>query len=166
MTTTVESSRAALIAKLTGGTSTSAKSTSNSMGEEFMALLLTQLRNQNPMEPMDNNQFVSQMTQMNSLMQLEKMNSFLELMELSGRFSSASNLVGKEVKYTNKAGQEATGLVSSMSFKGNYVTLMVGGVEVPFENVLGVAMPTSTTPSISAPGQSTVGEPVTPTTAV
>lgn len=164
--TTIDSSRAALIAKLTGGTKTgTTQSAGNSMGEEFMSLLLTQLRNQNPMEPMDNNQFVSQMTQMNSLMQLEKMNNYLELMELSSRFSSASSLVGKEVKYVNKDGQELTGLVSSMRFEGNYVTLSVGGEDVPFENVLGVSMPT-TTQTTSTTGQSSVGEPVTPTAAV
>lgn len=47
------------------------------MGEQFMQLLLAQLRNQNPLEPMDNSEFMGQMTQLNSLQELQKMNDSL-----------------------------------------------------------------------------------------
>jgi flagellar basal-body rod modification protein FlgD len=45
---------------------------------EFMALLLTQMRNQNPLEPMDDNQMIAQMAQLNSLSELQKINANLE----------------------------------------------------------------------------------------
>lgn len=47
------------------------------MGEQFMQLLLAQLRNQNPLEPMENSEFMGQMTQLNSLQELQKMNDSL-----------------------------------------------------------------------------------------
>jgi len=45
---------------------------------EFMMILLTQLRHQNPLEPMDDRELISQMTQLNSLEELKKINTTLE----------------------------------------------------------------------------------------
>lgn len=46
-------------------------------GGEFMMILLTQLRNQNPLEPMDDKELISQMAQLNSLQELQKINASL-----------------------------------------------------------------------------------------
>jgi flagellar basal-body rod modification protein FlgD len=44
----------------------------------FMAILLAQLRNQNPLEPMDDKELVAQMTQLNSLEELKKISSGID----------------------------------------------------------------------------------------
>jgi flagellar basal-body rod modification protein FlgD len=46
-------------------------------GGEFMMILLAQLRNQNPLEPMDDKQMIAQMAQLNSLQELQKINASL-----------------------------------------------------------------------------------------
>lgn len=46
-------------------------------GGEFMMILLAQLRNQNPLEPMDDKQMIAQMAQLNSLEELQKINASL-----------------------------------------------------------------------------------------
>jgi flagellar basal-body rod modification protein FlgD len=46
-------------------------------GGEFMMILLAQLRNQNPLEPMDDKELISQMAQLNSLQELQKINASL-----------------------------------------------------------------------------------------
>jgi flagellar basal-body rod modification protein FlgD len=47
-------------------------------GSEFMQILLAQLRNQNPMQPMDDNQLIGQMAQLNSLQELQKISTTLD----------------------------------------------------------------------------------------
>ncbi len=44
---------------------------------QFMSLLVTQIQNQDPFSPMDNQQFISQLTQFTSLEQLQKINDAL-----------------------------------------------------------------------------------------
>ncbi|MBN2724719.1 MAG: flagellar biosynthesis protein FlgD [Deltaproteobacteria bacterium] len=84
------------------GTDSSASSTANSNidQQQFLNLLITQLKNQDPLSPMDNYQFVSQMAQFSSLEQQIKVNSNIELLQvaqLSQTNAQAANLVGKEV---------------------------------------------------------------------
>lgn len=44
----------------------------------FMMILLAQLRNQNPLEPMDDKELIGQMTQLNSLEELKKISAGVE----------------------------------------------------------------------------------------
>jgi len=46
--------------------------------EAFLQLLVTQLKNQDPLSPMDNTEFVAQLAQFSSLEQLSNMNSSLQ----------------------------------------------------------------------------------------
>ncbi len=48
--------------------------------DEFLQLLVTQLQNQDPLNPMDNTEFLSQMAQFSSLEQLIHINTTLEEM--------------------------------------------------------------------------------------
>lgn len=58
-------------ASATQGSKANTNSTSNkSLQDTFMTLLVTQLKNQDPMEPQDGTQFVTQLAQFNSLDQL------------------------------------------------------------------------------------------------
>jgi flagellar basal-body rod modification protein FlgD len=54
--------------------------------EDFLQLLMAQMKNQNPLEPMSNQEFVAQLTSFSSLEQLEKLNqqvSFLVQLQKS-----------------------------------------------------------------------------------
>jgi len=82
--------------------SASASSSVNSAGSEdrFLKLLVAQLSNQDPMNPMDNAQMTSQMAQISTVSSIEKVNS--SLAGLAGQLASmqtlqASSLVGRNV---------------------------------------------------------------------
>ena len=67
---------------------------------DFMALLVAQIQNQDPMSPMDNQQFTSQITQFTMLEEMEKTNAKLEENLLVGQAinnTSMLGLVGKKV---------------------------------------------------------------------
>jgi len=66
---------------------------------DYMTLLVAQLQNQNPLEPMDNDQMAMQLAQYSQLQQLESMNSnFASVLE-STQMDYASSLLGKTVSY-------------------------------------------------------------------
>src|SRR5690554_996733 len=68
--------------------------------DTFLQLLITQLKNQNPLEPMDTNQFTQQLVQFTSVEQQLKTNEFLEAMLQSTQNSTnayAVDYVGKTV---------------------------------------------------------------------
>ncbi len=85
----------------TGGTSLGNQS--NTIAENFdtfLQLLVTQLKNQNPLEPLDTNQFTQQLVQFSSVEQQLKTNEFLQSMMQSSQNSTnaqAVSYVGKTV---------------------------------------------------------------------
>ena len=77
---------------------------------DYMKLLVTQMQNQNPLEPMDNNQMTSQLTQISQLEQMESQtSSFAKVLETT-EHSYATSLLGKEVSFyvTTESGELAT----------------------------------------------------------
>ena len=74
---------------------------------DYMNLLITQLQNQNPLEPMDNDQMASQLAQFSQLQQLESMNgSFAKVLATTNR-NYANSLLNKNVTFY--ATNESTG---------------------------------------------------------
>lgn len=74
-------------------------STASSLSTDYMQLLVAQLKNQNPLEPMDNNQMTSQLTSLSQLEQLESMNSNFGKMLNSSQANYAQSLIGKDVSF-------------------------------------------------------------------
>lgn len=73
--------------------------------DEFLALFIAKLANQNPLEPMEDSEFIGQMAQFTQLEQLTNMNALLEkslnqstLMTQSLTNTMAPNLIGRNVR--------------------------------------------------------------------
>ena len=69
--------------------------------EAFLQLLVTQLKNQDPLSPMNNTEFVAQLAQFSSLEQLSNMNSSLQssaLVTQSMNNSVIAGLIGKNIR--------------------------------------------------------------------
>ena len=109
---------------------------------DFMNLLVTELRNQNPLEPLDNQQMAAQLAQFSQLEQSEEMNTNIENMNstMSAMNSSfqgamavaqldyAKSLLGKEVSfYSGDFDQHISGTVESIAVSGTTPTLRVNG---------------------------------------
>lgn len=89
-----------------GNTTTAASAASATLGtgseqqDRFLKLLVTQLRNQDPLNPMDNAEMTSQMAQMSQLQGIEKLNSTLESLAAglnANQALQAATLVGHDV---------------------------------------------------------------------
>jgi flagellar basal-body rod modification protein FlgD len=76
--------------------------------DTFLNILTTQLKNQNPMDPLDTNQFTAQLVQFTAVEQQLKTNEFLETLMLAGQNTAKSDAVsyiGKEVTSSGKTGE-------------------------------------------------------------
>jgi flagellar basal-body rod modification protein FlgD len=81
------------------GTKNTAKSAAAAAQDRFMTLLVTQMKNQDPLNPMDNAQVTSQMAQLSTVSGIDKLNATLETMMSNAQTSQslqASNLIGHE----------------------------------------------------------------------
>jgi flagellar basal-body rod modification protein FlgD len=82
--------------------SSSAINTASSIQMDYMRLLITQLQNQNPLEPMDNNEMASQLAQFSQLQQLESMNSNFAKVLAGTERTYANSLIGKEISFASE----------------------------------------------------------------
>jgi len=97
---TNQSSTQAANATATSTTSTRKKDLGALNQEDFMKLMLQQLKSQDPFKPTDNTQFIAQMAQLSSVTGISEMkNSLNDVVDSlrSSQVLSASNLLGREV---------------------------------------------------------------------
>ncbi len=111
------------------------------LGAEFMSLLLAQLRHQNPLEPLDDQAMIAQMTQINSLQELQKINTGIAALGGSSDITEASVLIGKEVKYYTPDGEMDSGLVTGFTVEHGQIMLSIDDKSIPISFVIGVSLP-------------------------
>lgn len=100
--------------------------------DEFLKILMTQLQNQDPLDPMDDKDFISQMATFSSLEQTMNMASSLEQM-VQNQFQSPvaqySHMIGQEVTYEDENGEEALSGVIAVSQKDGKALLELANEE-------------------------------------
>ncbi len=123
--------------------SVSAINSASDIQMNYMKLLVTELQNQNPLEPLDNNQMASQLAQFSQLQQLESMDSnFANILAVNER-TYANTLIGKEVSFmaaTQTGDKElTTGTVDEVITNNDgKIVLAVGNQTTPLEDIISV----------------------------
>jgi flagellar basal-body rod modification protein FlgD len=106
--------------------------------DQFMRLLVTQMRNQNPLDPIQDAEFIAQLAQFSSLEGIEKLNtSFGDMLALQ-QITQGSNLIGKSVVYESSEATLGRGIVDGITVRDGGVNLVVGGDLVPLNLVRGM----------------------------
>ena len=109
------------------------------LGEDaFMKLLLAELKNQDPLKPMEDKDFIAELAQFNSLSQLTQMNQALEDLMTSQSIAQGAALIGKTVNGGAADGTEVSGVVTGLHVAGGRVTLDVGDQQLPLSSVRSV----------------------------
>ncbi|MBI5636959.1 MAG: flagellar hook assembly protein FlgD [Nitrospinae bacterium] len=135
--------------------------------DQFLKLLIEQLKHQDPLSPMQNTEFTSQMAQFSQLEQLYNVNSNLGIMtqaSISANNAQALGLIGKEVKAAGNSVDVSGGKASALTFslpenasdtsisisdaKGNVVATIDAGAKDSGDN------------SVTWDGRDAAGEPV------
>lgn len=117
------------------------------LGEDaFMKLLVTQLKNQDPLDPAKNEEMLAQLAQFSSLEQLDELNDNIlglavlqQSNALMDQLTSSSALIGQSVEYLDPlTGSEVWGNVASVKIVEGLAVLSIDGKDVPLGNVLEV----------------------------
>ncbi|GAB2642049.1 hypothetical protein GCM10027270_33080 [Nocardioides ginkgobilobae] len=150
---TIPATEAVTASGLAGFMPGSAAAATDESKEMFLQLMVAQLRYQDPMNPADSSEFLSQNAQFTALEKMQDVADQTAMVLGATMAFGASSLVGRDVAYTLDDGTQGTGAVQGVTFGATGPVLDVDGVDVPLASVLSVtgsgasAGPSSATPS-------------------
>lgn len=85
--------------------------------EEFLKILLSQLQYQDPLKPLDNQQFLAQLAQFSTLAQTSQLNDRIDTLLNIQSANQSIGLIGRTVEVQSTVGDvAAVGVVTSLSF--------------------------------------------------
>jgi flagellar basal-body rod modification protein FlgD len=104
----------------------------NALGQDdFMKILLTQLTYQDPLKPLDNQEFIAQLAQFTSLEQTRQLNSHVASLLSVESVTQAVGLLNRTVEITGVAGN-AIGEVTTLTFVDGQARLTIKTVDGAF----------------------------------
>jgi len=119
--------------------------------DDFMKLLTTQLTSQDPMNPMKDTEFISQMANFTSLEQMRTLSKSFETFTTDQKLASAPSYLGRQVTITDATG-DITGIVEAIKLKDGKPAIVINGKTYETKLITGIATP----PPPAAPAASTV----------
>ena len=106
---------------------------------EFLTLLTIQLQNQDPIDPVKQEEFIGQLSQFSMLEGVENLNSSFESMLRLQEISQGLDLVGKNVDYLDpETGDLNTGRIDELFVDQGIVNLMINGNPISVDLIAGV----------------------------
>ena len=107
--------------------------------ESFIKLLIVTLQNQDPTEPVGNDELLSQLSAMRSLQSNSELSEALKSITKNQQLSTAAGFIGRTV--TGSVGdQSINGVVDRAFLRGGFAFVGVGGSELPLSNIITVEL--------------------------
>jgi flagellar basal-body rod modification protein FlgD len=88
------------------------------------------MKNQDPMQPTDDKEFVTQLAQFNSLESLQNMTDQLETLNGSQMLVQAATLIGKQITAKLPTGETVAGTISQVKMQDGKPIAVVNGTDV------------------------------------
>ena len=121
----------------TGATTTVTKTTELGK-DDFLKLLVAQLQSQDPLNPMEDKEFISQMAQFTSLEQMKNVSNAVQI-------TQATSYIGKQVTWDDDTGEQQTGIVKAVRIVSGEPKIVVGDQNIALAKVTSVTdAPTAT----------------------
>ena len=117
----------------------------NLQAQDFIKMMITQLQNQDPLEPAKNQELLAQMSQIGQLQSTTQLQDSLKGLVLQNNIGSAGNLIGKTVQGLDDQNKPVAGLVNSVRVQQDQVYL-----ELDNGNSLAMTRVTSIAPAPAA----------------
>jgi flagellar basal-body rod modification protein FlgD len=107
--------------------------------DQFLQLLVTQLQNQDPFNPITDQEFITQLTSLSTLQGIEQLNaSFAQILRLQ-QLTNGASLLGKTVEYElSSSDTTQVGIVDSVRVQNSTFVLQIGTDEVKLDQIISV----------------------------
>lgn len=106
--------------------------------DDFLKILIEQLKNQDPSNPMSSDQLLDQVSQMRALQSSLELSDSLDALTLNQQLTSATSFLGKEVTATGDNNQNFTGTVDRVLVKAGKTLLGIGAKEFELSKVVSI----------------------------
>ncbi|RUO98731.1 flagellar hook assembly protein FlgD [Hyphomicrobium sp.] len=107
---------------------------------DFLQLMVAQLQNQDPLNPTDSSQFMSQIAEFSNVEQAINTNSKLSQLLVNSNISQASTMIGLTIKGTDGT----QGIIQSVRIDSSGSTaVLTNGKQVPIEAGVTIGYPSS-----------------------
>ena len=105
--------------------------------QTFLNLLTTQLQNQDPLDPMSDEDFMGQMAQFSSLQQMQTLNTNFSGQSTTTQLSSGATMIGHTVTTStnDSSGNPISGVVSAVTMTNGNLQLTIGNNSAPMSSV-------------------------------
>ena len=103
--------------------------------DDFLKLLIAELQNQDPLNPMGNNEMLQQLSQIREIESNDRLTQTLESVLLGQSLTTASGMIGRSITAMTKNGATVTGRVDRVSIVDGMPKLNVDGQVVDLKSV-------------------------------
>lgn len=121
----------------------------------FLELLIAQMQNQNPLEPMDGAALMQQTSQLANVEAIQKMSELQTHVVGLSQFASATTMIGRTVQADDPILGPVEGVVTAVSTSPSGAVLRIGDRDISIDDVISVsaseAAPPTTTGETSSP---------------
>ncbi|WP_110208263.1 flagellar hook capping FlgD N-terminal domain-containing protein [Nocardioides daejeonensis] len=121
----------------------------------FLELMVAQLRYQDPLNPADSGEFLSQTAQFNALEQMTKVAEQTATLVATQLAFGATGMIGRDVTWAAEDGSTSSGRVDGVTFTSEGPMLQVGGGQVPLALVQSLSGSGATPAAPAAPSTDT-----------
>ncbi len=97
--------------------------------DDFLKLMMVQLQHQDPLQPTDPTQYLSELAQFTTVEQMTNVAQSTAKAAAEQHTLAAIAMIGHKVTYTDSNGKQVTGTVDRVQFTANGPTLTVDGVD-------------------------------------
>ena len=118
---------------------------STNLQDEYLTLMVTQLQNQDPLDPVSQDDFIGQVTQFSTLAEIESLNtSFEQMVQLQNdlmklqEISIGTAMVGQTVEFNDADAIRQEGTIDGFEVSDGHVQLVIEEHRVPVANVISV----------------------------
>lgn len=149
------------MSRIDGSTSSTSSSSSSSGTKgndlrdvdlnQFLSLLITEMQNQDPLNPTSNSEFLQQVSQIREIGATNQLTESLNTLSTGSSLSTASNLIGKQIDAIDTKGNPVVGEVSKVTVEvdannrdNRQILVHVGNQKVDMENIREIREPATT----------------------
>lgn len=110
--------------------------------DQFLGMLITEMQNQDPLNPMDNSQLLTQISQIRQIGSTNQLTDTLTTLASGQELTMASSLIGRNVHALDDSGKDVSGVVNRVSVatdpenpKIRTVKVHIGAASVDINNI-------------------------------